>query len=384
MERKNSRRDFIKVGVTGVLGLAVGGLVGNQLGASSASSQVSQLQSQVDELKKKVGRSYSGTVKVYNWSEYIAEGLLETFKDEYGVDVVYDTFESMDEARSKIFIGNSGYDVVVFTDYVIPDAISGGFIQPLNHDNIPNLKHVDDKFKDPPYDPGNKYSLPYMWGSTGFGYNTAEVSETVDAWSSLFDESFLNKYSKKVTMLSEARELIGAALKSLGYSLNSVDDGQLEQARQALLKQKQYLAKYADATDYIPGLAGGQFLVSQAYNGDVYVAKDDNPDLKYVIPKEGCTLWVDNMTIAAGAPNKDAGEAFINYILEPEVDALISNFRYYANPNKDATDLVLPTISSDPGIYPPSDVYAKLEIEKPFGADEKAKWDKIYTEVISG
>lgn len=383
MEKKSSRRDFIKVGVAGALGLAVGGVAGNQLGASSASSQVSQLQSQVDELKKKIGRSYSGTVKVYNWSEYIAEGLLGTFKEEYGVDVVYDTFESMDEARSKIFVGNSGYDVVVFTDYVIPDAIAGGFIQPFNYDNIPNLKHVDDKFKNPPYDPGNKYSLPYMWGTTGFGYNPAQVSETVDAWSLLFDESFLKKYSKKVTMLSEAREMIGATLKSLGYSLNSVDDAQLQQAKQALLKQKPYLAKYADATDYIPGLAGGQFLVSQAYNGDVYVAKADNADLKYVIPKEGCTLWVDNMTIAAGAPNKDAGEAFINYILEPEVDALISNFRYYANPNKDANALVLPTIGSDPGIYPPADVYSKLEIEKPFNADEKAKWDKIYTEVIS-
>ncbi len=378
-----SRRDFIKVAITGALGLAAGGVAGNTLANQNFANERSQLQTQISELQKKLGKSYSGTVKVYNWSEYIATGLLTTFKDEYGVDVVYDTFESMDEARSKIFVGKSGYDVVVLTDYVIPDAIAGGFIQPLDYDNIPNAKHVDDKFKNPPFDPGNKYTLPYMWGSTGLGYNTKEVPEGVTGWTNVFDENFLKKYSKKVTMMSEARELIGAALKSRGHSLNSVDDNELQEAKQALLKQKPYLAKYADATDYIPGLAGGQFLVSHAYNGDVYVARGDNPDLKYVIPKEGATLWTDNMTIAKDAPNKAAGEAFINYILTPEVDALITNFRYYANPNKDATSLVLPTIASDQGIYPPSDVIAKLEIERPFNASEKAKWDKIYTEVTS-
>jgi spermidine/putrescine transport system substrate-binding protein len=380
---KSSRRDFIKVAASGAIGLALGGVAGNTLATQGFSSEKAGLQAKIDELQKRVGRSFSGTAKVYNWSEYIAEGLLETFKDEYGVDVVYDTFESMDEARSKIFVGNSGYDVVVLTDYVIPDAITGGFIQPLNYDNIPNFKHVDDKFKNPPYDLGNKYILPYMWGTTGLAYNSKEVAEGVTGWSNAFDESFLKKYSKKVTMLSEARELIGAALKYTGHSLNSVNDAELEEAKQALLKQKPYLAKYADATDYIPGLAGGQFLISHVFNGDAYVAKVDNPDLKYVIPKEGATLWTDNMTIAKGAPNKDAGEAFINYILTPEVDALITNFRNYANPNKDASSLVLPTIATDPGIYPPADVLAKLEVERSFTADEKTKWDKIYTEVTS-
>jgi spermidine/putrescine transport system substrate-binding protein len=380
---KSSRRDFIKVGVTGGLGLVLGGVAGNTIANSSFGAERSRLQAQIDELQKKIGRSYSGTVKVYNWSEYIADGLLKTFKDEYGLDVVYDTFESMDEARSKIFVGNSGYDVVVLTDYVIPDAITGGFIQELDYDNIPNAKHVDDKFKNPPYDAGNKYTLPYMWGSTGLGWSTKEVAEGVTGWGDVFNESFLSKYDKKVTMMSEARELIGAALKYLGHSLNSVDDNELQAAKQALLKQKPHLAKYADATDYIPGLAGGQFWVSHAYNGDVYVAQGDNPDLKYTIPKEGATLWTDNMTIAAGAPNKAAGEAFINYILNPEVDALITNFRYYANPNKDATELVLTTIRDDPGIYPPPEVIANLEIERPFNAEEKAKWDKVYTEVTS-
>jgi spermidine/putrescine transport system substrate-binding protein len=358
---KSSRRNFIKVGVVGAVGVAL---------AIAGYTYLNQ--------------KPPATVKVYNWSEYIEDSVLESFKKEYGIDVVYDTFESMDEARSKLFVGNSGYDVVVLTDYVIPDAIAGGFIQPLNYDNIPNASHVDDKFKNPPYDPGNKYTLPYMWGSTGLGYNTKEISEEVTGWSQMFDETFLTKYDKKLTMLSEARELIGAALKYTGHSLNSVDDNELEEAKQALLKQKPHLAKYADATDYIPGLAGGQFLMSHVFNGDLYVAQEDNADLAYIIPQEGATLWTDNMTIAKGAPNKDAGEAFINYILTPEVDALITNSRYYANPNKDATSLVSPEIATDPGIYPPADVLAKLEIERPFTAEEKAKWDKVYTEVTSG
>jgi len=380
---KSSRRDFVRVGVAGAAGVGLGAVAGNAIANSGFDAERARLQGRIDELEKKIGRSYSGTVKVYNWSEYIAEGLLETFKDEYGVDVVYDTFESMDEARSKVFLGNSGYDVVVLTDYVIPDAIAGGFIQELDYDNIPSARHLDDKFKNPQYDPGNKYTLPYMWGTTGLGWNTKEVAEEVTGWANVFDESFLKAYSKKVTMMTEARELIGAALKYLGFSLNSVDDSQLKQAKEALLKQKPYLAKYADATDYIPGLASGQFLVSHAYNGDIFYAKEDNPGIGYTIPEEGATLWVDNMTIASGAPNKGAGEAFINYVLSPEVDALISNFRHYANPNKDAMDLVLPTIRDDPGVYPPSEVLARLETERTFSAEEKAKWDKIYTEIIS-
>jgi spermidine/putrescine transport system substrate-binding protein len=380
---RTSRRDFVKVAAAGALGLGVGAVAGNTIATSSVSAEKAQLQARIDELQKKIGRNYSGTVKVYNWSEYIAEGLLETFKDEYGVDVVYDTFESMDEARSKIFVGNSGYDVVILTDYVIPDAIDGGFIQELNYDNIPNAKHLLDTFKNPEYDPGNKYTLPYLWGTTGLAVNTTLVTDQVTGWSNVFDVDFLKKYSKKVTMLSEARELIGAALKSLGYSLNSVDDNQLEAAKQILLKQKPYLAKYADATDYIPGLTANEFWVSHTYNGDAVKVGMENADVKYVHPKEGETLWTDNMTIANGAPNKDAGEAFINYILSPEVDALISNFRGYANPNKDATSLVLPTISDDPAIYPPPEVMARLERERPFNAEEKAKWDKIYTEITS-
>jgi spermidine/putrescine transport system substrate-binding protein len=379
-----SRREFIKVGVTAAVGVAVGAAAGDSYGASKFASERQGLQGQIDDLNRRLGRAQlTGTVKVYNWSEYIAEGLLTTFEEEYGVKVVYDTFESMDEARAKISTGNSGYDVVILTDYVVPDAIAGGLLEPLDLDNIPNYKHVDDKFRTLDYDPGNKYTLPYVWGTTGLGVNTKEVTETVDGWAQVFDTDFLKKYSKKVTMLSEARDLIGAAMKYLGYSLNSADDKELQQAKEALLNQKQYLAKYADATDYIPGLASLQFLVSHAYNGDVYVAASENKDVHYVIPKEGTTLWIDNMTIAKGAPNKAAGEAFIDYILRPEVDALITNFRNYASPNKDATQLVLPAIRDDNGIYPSPEVMQKLEAMRPFSADEKAKYDAVYTEIIS-
>ncbi len=380
-----SRREFIKVGVSAAVGAALGAAAGNSYASSTFASERQTLQAQIDELNRKLGQTQlSGTVKVYNWSEYIAEGLLTTFEDEYNVKVVYDTFESMDEARAKISTGRSGYDVVILTDYVVPDAIDGDLLEPLDLDKIPNYRHVDDKFKTLDYDPGNKYTLPYMWGTTGLGVNSSEVTETVDGWAQVFDIDFLRKYSKRVTMMSEARELIGAAMKCLGYSLNSVNEKELQEAKDLLLMQKGYLAKYADATDYIPGLASSQFLVSHAYNGDVYVAADENADVTYVIPKEGSTLWIDNMTIAKGAPNKTAGEAFINYILTPEVTALITNFRNYANGNKDATELILPAIKEDKGIYPSPEVMEKLEAMRPFAADERAMWDEIYTEVISG
>ena len=158
-----NRREFIKVGVSAAVGAAVGAAAGNSYASSTFASERQTLQSQIDELNRKLGQTQlSGTVKVYNWSEYIAEGLLTTFEDEYGVKVVYDTFETMDEARAKISTGRSGYDVVILSDYVVPDAIDGGLLEPLDHDKIPNSRHVDDKFKTLDYDPGNKYSLPYV------------------------------------------------------------------------------------------------------------------------------------------------------------------------------------------------------------------------------
>jgi spermidine/putrescine-binding protein len=365
---------------TGVVGAAVGAVAGNYYGAQVTRSQEESLRAQIEEMKKNVPLQPEKEVRIYTWSEYIHDYLIELFKMNTGINVVYDTFESPDEMRAKVTTGQSGYDVVMVPDYMVPEMIDLALLAEFNTAQLPNIIHLDDKFKNPPYDPGNKYSVPYLWGTTGIGWNSAKVEPPITSWADVFEPGRVGKYEKKVTMLEEMREPIGAALKYLGFSLNDVDDSHLEEAKQVLLTQKPFLAKFAGANEYIPGLAAVRFVISQAYTGDVFVAAGENPDIKYTIPDEGCTVWVDNMTVLKNASHPVAAHMWINYILDPTVIAIISNFRYYANPNKDSFQFLNKDVAEDPAIYPPEDVYKKLEILKP--ATELEKYQKVWLEVV--
>jgi len=379
---KSSRRDFVKMAATGVVGAAVGAVGGNYYGAQTAVTQEESLRAQLEDLKKKIPVQPESEVRVYTWSEYIKEELIDVFKMNTGINVIYDTYESTDEMRAKVTPGQSGYDVVMITDFMIPEFVELGLLAELDSRLLPNTVHLDEKFKNPSYDPDIKHSIPYLWGTTGIGWNSAKVTDPVASWADVFEPGRVQKYSKTVTMLDDMRETIGAALKYLGYSLNDLDDGHLNEAKQVLLAQKPYLAKYTGALEYIPGLAAERFMISHAYNGDVFVAQEDNPDVSYTIPEQGCTLWVDNMTVLKNAAHPVAAHAWINYIMDPTVMATISNSRYYANPNKDAIPFLNTDVADDPGIYPPPDVYAKLEIMKPVTPVELEKYQKVWLDVV--
>jgi spermidine/putrescine transport system substrate-binding protein len=284
--------------------------------------------------------------------------------------------------RAKVSPGQSGYDVVMVTDYMLPEFVDLGLLAELDAALLPNLVHLDDKFKNPDYDPGNKHSVPYLWGTTGIGWNSAKVVEPVTSWADVFELEKVQRYRKLVTMLDDMRETIGAALKYLGYPLNDLDDGHLNEAKELLLAQKPHLAKYTGALEYIPGLASERFMVSHAYSGDVFVAQEDNPDVAYTIPQEGCTLWVDNMTLLKESAHPVAAHMWINFIMDPAVMAIISNSRYYANPNKDSVPFLNSDVIEDPGIYPPEEVYEKLEILKPVTPAEMEKYEKVWLDVV--
>jgi spermidine/putrescine transport system substrate-binding protein len=350
---------------TGVAGLAVGAVAGNYYG-----SQTTRTQEKENELR------------VYTWSEYIAEDLIGLFQSTTGINVIYDTYESPDEMRAKVTSGQSGYDVVMVSDYMIPEFIDLGLLMELDTAQLPNTIHLDDKFTNPEFDPGDKHSIPYLWGTTGIGWNSAKVTDPVTSWADVFEPERVSKYEKTVTMLEEMRETIGAALKYLGYSINDTDQDHLDQAKQVLLAQKPYLAKYTGALEYIPGLSAGRFMISHAYSGDVFVAAEENPDITYTIPDEGCTIWVDCMTLPKNAPHPVAAHMWINYILDPAVIATISNVRYYANPNKDSVPFLYKEISEDPTIYPPEEVYKKLEILKPASQQDLEKYQKVWLDVV--
>lgn len=368
---------------TGVVGAAVGAVAGNYYGTQMTISQEESLRAQLEDLKKKMPVQPEGEVRVYTFSEYIHEYVIDVFKMNTGINVIYDTYESTDEMRAKVTPGQSGYDVVMITDYMIPEFVELGLLAELDTALLPNIIHLDDKFKNPDYDPGNKHSIPYLWGTSGIGWNSAKVTDPVTSWADIFEPKRVQRYNKAVTMLDDMRETIGAALKYLGYSLNDLDEGHLNEAKAALLAQKPHLAKYTGAVEYIPGLAGERFLVCHAWSGDVFVAAEDNPDIAYTIPEEGCTLWVDNMTVLKNAPHPVAAHAWINYIMDPTVMATISNARYYANPNKDSVPFLNSDVAEDPAIYPPEDVYKKLEIMKPyFAPEELGKYEKVWLDVV--
>ncbi|MGQ9600037.1 MAG: ABC transporter substrate-binding protein [Anaerolineae bacterium] len=316
---------------------------------------------------------------VYNWSEYIDPEIYADFEKEFGVKVIEDTFASNEDLLAKLQAGASGYDLIVPSDYMVAIMIELKLLAELNYDNIPNFKNIGDKFRDPPYDPGNKYSVPYQWGTTGIGYNLDMFEEPPDSWAYLFDPAYASAYAGKMSMLNDSREAIGAALKYLGYSLNSTDEQQLAEAKQLLIQQKQWVKTY-DSEGFEDLLAAGETVIAHGWSGDFFQAAAEAPQVWYVIPREGATIWADNLCIPKTAPSQYTAEVFINYLLQPEVGAKISNYTWYASPNTAAEKFINAEILEDPAIYPPPEVMDKLEFIRDVG-EATPIYDRIWTEI---
>lgn len=316
---------------------------------------------------------------VYNWSEYIDPQIYADFEKEFGVKVIEDTFASNEDLLAKLQAGASGYDLIVPSDYMVAIMIELNLLAELNYDNIPNFQNIWDKFRDPPYDPGNKYSVPYQWGTSGIGYNLDMFEEPPDSWAYLFDPVYASAYAGKMSMLNDSRETIGAALKYLGYSLNSTDVQQLEEAKQLLIQQKQWVKTY-DSEGFEDLLAAGETVIAHGWSGDFFQAAVEAPQIWYVIPGEGATIWADNLCIPKTAPSQYTAEVFINYLLRPEVGAKVSNYTWYASPNKAAEKYINAEILEDPAIYPPAEVMDKLEFIHDVG-EATPVYDRIWTEI---
>jgi spermidine/putrescine transport system substrate-binding protein len=325
---------------------------------------------------------------MYNWSFYIDDNaddtpetsLLADFTEETGYPVDYDTFESVDDVWARISTGASGYDLAVLVDYRVREAIPLGLLIAIDDAKIPNTQFLSDQFGAPAYDPTLSYSRPYFWGTTGIGYDSTVASMT--GWAQMFDTAgFLPAHNGRVSMLNDQRETIGAALKFLGYSLNSEEPSQLEEARTVLLGQKPFLAQYGGAAVYMPNLTSGAWDASHAYNGDIVTAQETNQDLVYIVPAEGAVMWVDNMVIPRGARNIEAAHEFMDFILEPEHQIRNALSAGYPSPSKVATDYLPDEFKADPAIYPPPEILANLEIVGSLSPAANALYDDIWTDV---
>ena len=314
-------------------------------------------------------------VNIYNWANYLDEEVLRDFEREYGIRVIYNVFSNNEELHARLRAGATGYDLIFPSDYMAQVLIEEGLLQPIPHEAIPNLVHIDERFLNPPFDPGNQYTVPYFWGTTGIGVNTRYVKEPYDTWGILWDP----KYSGRIAMLNDPREVFAVALKRMGASINSRDLAELEAARDLLAQQKPLVLTYdSDNTKNL--LVSEEVWLAHGYSGDVLMAAEENPDIVYVVPKEGAALWMDVMAIPKGARNVEGALKLINFLLRPDIAARLSESIQYPSPNRSAWELISEEVINNPMIYPPQEVFDRLEWLEDLG-DFATVVDRLWTEV---
>lgn len=281
----------------------------------------------------------SDTLNFYNWADYMDEEILAAFEAECGVKVVQDIFSSNEDLIAKIQAGNSGYDLIIPSDYAVEIMANRGLLKELDYANIPNAKNVNPGQMGLYYDPNNTYSIPYQWGTTGIAYNTAFFDEPPDSWAYLFDPELVCQHKGFASMLDDEREAVGAALKYLGYSYNDTDPAHHAEAQEILAAQKECLAGY-NSDNFNQTLAAEEVVIAHAWSGGTALARSENENVAFVIPKEGGAIWQDNMAIPTDAPHPYTAEVFMNYLLDPEIGAQLSNYIYYFTPNQAAEPLL--------------------------------------------
>lgn len=338
------------------------------------------------------------TVHIYNWSDYIAEDTIAKFEKETGYKVVYDVYDSNEVLEAKLLAGNSGYDVVVPTSQFLQRQIAAGVYQPLDKSKLPNLKNMDESLMKAAaaYDPDNAHSVIYMWGTTGIGYNVDKVKERlgedppVNSWALIFDPQYAAKLADcGITLLDSATDVLPSALAYLGLDPTSTKADDLEQAAKLVEGVRPYI-RYFHSSQYINDLANGEVCVSLGFSGDVFIAAaraeeaGNGIDVAYAVPKEGALQWFDMMAIPADAPNPEGALAWINFIMDPQITADITNYVWYASANKEAMPLIDPEIRDDPAIFPPPEVVAKLFPAVVYDARTERAMTRMWTTVRTG
>ena len=337
-------------------------------------------------------------VNVYNWSDYIAEDTIEKFEAETGIKVVYDVYDSNEVLEAKMLTGNSGYDVVVPTSDFLQRQVAAGAYQPLDKSKLPNLANMDESLmaNAAVYDPDNEFATIYMWGTTGIGYNVGMIAERlgedyeVNSWDLVFNPEIAAKLADcGITFLDAPTEIIPAAMNYLGLDPRSTSADDIA-AGGALLQTVRDNVRYFHSSQYINDLANGDVCVSVGWSGDVFIAQaradeaDNGVEIAYVIPDEGALQWFDMMAIPVDAPHADNAHTFINFIMDAQITADITNYVWYANANAASMELVDEEITSDPGIFPTEAAKANLWGAQVYDARTDRTVTRLWTEIKTG
>ncbi len=328
----------------------------------------------------------------YNWNNYIAPETVKRFEELCKCDVVQTYYSDNEELLAKLAAGAKGYDVMVPTSNAVEALIKGGQLQPIDKSKLTNLKNINPIYLNTPFDPGNKYSVPYAMSTTILGYNDEKMKELglpTDTWAVIFDPKYLEKVKGRVTVLDSASELFAAALKYLGYSANDVDPKHWSEAAALIKKAKPYWAAF-NASSYIKELTVGNIWLVHGYSNDIFQANLDAQAAgrKFRIlqgmPKEGAVLAVDNMVLQKGAPRADLALQFMNFMLEGTNSAELTNLIGSGNPNTEAIKYIKPELLKNPAIFPDKEVLAKLEQLKDLTTAQRRLRNKLWTEIKAG
>ena len=323
----------------------------------------------------------NGEVVVYNWGEYIDPETLELFEKETGIKVVYDEFETNETMYPKVEAGATVYDVICPSDYTIRKMIENDLLQELNFDNIPNAKNIGQQYYESAqeFDPGNLYAVPYCWGTVGILYNKTMVDEPVDSWTILWDP----KYKDNILMQDSVRDAFMVALKTKGYSMNTLDLDELTEAKNYLLEQKDLVQAYV--VDQVRDkMIGNEAALGVIYSGEAIYTQRENPDLEYVIPKEGTNVWIDAWVIPKNAKNVENAEKFIDFMCRPDIALMNFDYITYSTPNDAARDLIEDDeIRNSKIAFPDLSQYNDLETYTYLGQEGDELYNELWKEVKS-
>jgi spermidine/putrescine transport system substrate-binding protein len=365
LRRSRTRRRFLQVSGAALAGIAL----------SSCRRGISDVQSGSNN-----GSTASGTLYVYSWSGYFDDELLNSFNEATGVQVVVDIFDSNETMLAKLQAGGgNNYSIIYPSDYMVQQMIELEMLTPLDQSQIQGLDTLLEQFQNPVYDANNAHSVPAVWGTTGLVYNAEELNPPPTDWSYLWENQ--EKLSRRMTLFNDVREVMGATLRSLGFSYNSTDPKEIEAAYQKLLELKPAITSFT--TDgWRDQLLTGDLLVAMGYSVDAIATIAEDPKLKYVIPASGSSIWTDTMAIPKTAPNVDAAYAWINFMLEPNNAAQIVDRLKFATPSKAAIDLLPAALKGDTNLFPPEAILSKCEGIAPVG-ELTDVYDRYWTQLTS-
>ncbi len=365
--RHPTRRRFLQVSAAALSTVALSNCARNTLNQqSTASSPVAQTDSK--------------TLYIYTWADYSSNELYQRFRDKTGIQVIADVYDSNEMMLNKLQAGGGDqYSLIFPSDYTVRQMIDSQLLLPLDQSKLKGFDNIMDRWKSPTYDPNSAHSIAFNWGTTGLLYNTKVVSTEPTDWDFLWQNR--DALSGKITLLDDVRETMGAVLKSLGYSYNATEPAQIEAAYQKLLELKPHLASFK-TIGWEDQLISGDLAVCMAYSNLGSLLPIENPQLKYVIPQSGTSIWTDTMAIPAKAPNVEAAYTWINFVLEPENGAYAATQLKLGTPNKTAFELLPAEVKSNPFLYPSAEVVKAGEGIQPVG-DAINLYEKYWTEVKS-